>query len=177
MLGIVLFTLFAALAEASDLDIAIIPAAYDLGQVGHDDRILGAAEIANRGHKPVTIRSVRSNCGCYKVSCPPRDLLPGESATVEFDLTFPRGKELHNPVIYVLTDDKEKPMRTLQMKMSLTEERVPSRVSTPKNNWILDTIYRMGRMARRSLCSPTSFAGLRPSPEGLPLRVCVEGRA
>ena len=126
MLGIVLFVLFAGCAEASDVDIAIVPPTYDLGQVGHDDRILGAAEIANRSHKPVTIRSVRSNCGCYKVSCPPRDLLPGESATVEFDLTFPRGKELHNPVIYVLTDDKEKPMRTLQMKMSLTEEPLAS---------------------------------------------------
>jgi hypothetical protein len=62
-------------------------------------------------------------------------------------------------------------MRTLQMKMSLTEERVPSRISTPKNNWILNSIYRMGRMASRSLCSPTSFAGLRDSPEGLPPRV------
>jgi len=109
--------------EHSAPGIAIVPGEYDLGEVGHGDRILGIATITNPGRQQCTIRSVRSNCACYKVPRTARTLLPGESILVEFDLTFPEGKELYNPVIYFLTDDKEKPMRTLLMKMSLSEEK------------------------------------------------------
>ncbi len=109
-------------AQGSSPDIAIIPNGRNLGHVGHADRILGLARITNVGPTPRTIRSVRSNCGCYKVSCAAGTLLPGESAIVNFDLTFPRGKELHDPVIYILTDDKERPMRYIPMKMSLSDE-------------------------------------------------------
>jgi hypothetical protein len=110
-----------ALAQRPDRSIAITPGeGYDLGQVGHEDRILGVAEIANQSPKSLTIRSIRSNCACYTVSAfAARTLLPGESTAVEFDLTFPRGKQLHNPVIYLLTDHKEEPMRYIVMKMSL----------------------------------------------------------
>ena len=108
--------------QGSSQDIAIIPNGHNLGQVGHADRILGLARITNVGPTPRTIRSVRSNCGCYKVSCTAGTLRPGESAIINFDLTFPRGKEFHDPVIYILTDHKERPMRYIQMKMSLTDE-------------------------------------------------------
>jgi hypothetical protein len=79
--------------------VTIIPSEYNLGKVGHEDRVLGVARIVNEGKKTLTIRSVRSNCGCYRVSSSVRSLLPGESAVVEFNLTFPRGKRLRNPII------------------------------------------------------------------------------
>ncbi len=74
-----------------------VPAPLDKGIIAH-------YRFANRGRLPITIREVRTSCGCTTVALSKRDYAPGESGEVEARFQF-LGRIGHQEKwIYVATD-------------------------------------------------------------------------
>jgi hypothetical protein len=101
---------------------ALRPASYEIGSVGSEDRVLGKFVLRNPGDGALVLRNVRRNCACYRIAHSVKRLEPGESMTFTFDLTFPKGKRLHNAVFYILSNDREKPLRLFTVKLEQSDD-------------------------------------------------------
>ena len=101
---------------------AFRPASYEIGSVGSEDRVLGKFVLRNPGDGELVLRNIRRNCACYKIAHSVNRLEPGESMTFTFDLTFPKGKRLHNAVFYILSNDREKPLRLFTVKLEQSDD-------------------------------------------------------
>ena len=84
--------------------------------------MLGKFILRNVGRQELVLRSVRRNCACYLISHTDNRLQPGESMTFTFDLTFPKGKRLRNAVFYILSNDREKPLRLFKVKLTQSDD-------------------------------------------------------
>jgi hypothetical protein len=98
------------------------PAGYELGSVGSEDCVLGKFVLCNASEQELVLRNVRRNCACYGIAHSVNRLQPGESTTLTFDLTFPEGKRLRNAVFYILSNDREKPLRQFVVKLSQSDD-------------------------------------------------------
>jgi len=94
------------------------PPGYEIGSVGSQDYVTGKFILQNTGDQDLILRSVRRNCACYRVFHTANHLQPGESTTLTFELTFPKGKRLRNAIFYILSNDREKPLRLFIVKLS-----------------------------------------------------------
>ena len=63
----------------------------------------------NEGKAPVTIRKVRTSCGCTSAKLGKENYGPGEQGEISVRFTFGDRKGPHRKIITVLTDDKPEP--------------------------------------------------------------------
>jgi hypothetical protein len=114
------------------------PPTYEVGPVGSKDRVVGKFMLRNVGRQELVLRSVRRNCACYLISHTDNRLQPGESMTFTFDLTFPKDKRLRNAVFYILSNDREKPLRLFKVK--LTQSYDPDFAASEPDQLILQPL-------------------------------------
>jgi len=98
------------------------PSGYDIGNVGSDDCVLGKFTLRNTGDQQLVLRSVRRNCACYRVFQTVNRLRPRESTILTFELTFPKGKRLRNAIFYILSSDREDPLRLFVVKLTQSDD-------------------------------------------------------
>lgn len=137
-----LFTLFLSPAAPADGSHKATgpfkPPGYEIGKVGSDDSVLGKFILHNIGHQKLVLRSVRRNCACYKVFHTANRLQPGESTTFNFELTFPKGKRLGNAIFYILSNDREEPLRLFIVKLKQSED--PDFAASKPNQIVLQML-------------------------------------
>jgi len=137
-----LFTLFPIPAAPADgshkATEPFQPPGYEIGSVGCDDCVLGKFILHNIGERELVLRSVRRNCACYKVFHTANRLQPGESITFNFELTFPKGKRLGNAIFYILSNDRQKPLRLFIVKLKQSDD--PDFAAAKPNQIILQLL-------------------------------------
>ena len=58
----------------------------DVGEVSRDQLVISSFELLNIGKKPITIKKVKSSCGCIKADLLKRVVIPGENLIVPLTL-------------------------------------------------------------------------------------------
>ena len=64
----------------------------------------------NDGTTPVTVRKVRTSCGCTSVKLAKNTFAPGEQGDISVRFTFGDRRGPHRKIITVITDDKPAPI-------------------------------------------------------------------
>jgi len=64
-------------------DLSVEGATLDVGQVVYRRPVTGEFELTNTGKTPLSIRDVRTSCGCTTVDYPRRSIAPGEKFSVK----------------------------------------------------------------------------------------------
>ena len=95
---------------------------HDFGQAGPGARVSCTFTLTNRGTEPVTIRKVKTDCGCTVAKLKRYTLAAGESEPLEVQLHVPSQAGLKTKVITVLVSPPGKPLR---VPMSLKVEVRP----------------------------------------------------
>jgi hypothetical protein len=71
-----------------------------------DHAIEARYTFRNAGTTPITIKSLRSSCGCTTAKLDRKTYAPGESGEVVMKFTFGDRRELHRKTVTVTTDEK-----------------------------------------------------------------------
>lgn len=85
-----------------------------------DDKAIEAHyAFRNAGSAPVTIKSLRSSCGCTTARLEKKTYAPGERGEVVLRFTFGDRKGLYRKVVTVTTDDKSAAPVTLDLVVNI----------------------------------------------------------
>jgi len=97
----------------------------DIGTIYNGAIIRTPITISNAGTEELTIKSVRTSCGCTTVKQPSEALKPGASATieVEFNSAGFRGRAVK--YVYIQTNDPGSDYHTITLRVDIKEELVP----------------------------------------------------
>lgn len=76
----------------------------------------------NKGTKPITIKNVRSSCGCTVASLKKNDVAPGEKGEITATFTIGNRTGTQVKAVSVETDDPAQAMLNLQMKIVIPQE-------------------------------------------------------
>ncbi|NOQ24958.1 MAG: DUF1573 domain-containing protein [Bacteroidales bacterium] len=89
---------------------------YNFGKIGSKDKIKHDFKFKNEGKSDLTIRKIRSTCGCTTVAPEKTVIKPGESSS--FKVIFNPGsrKGMQNKSIYVISNDPKKSNIRLTIK-------------------------------------------------------------
>lgn len=76
----------------------------------------------NKGTKPVTIKNVKTSCGCTVASLKKNDVAPGEKGEITATFNIGGRTGLQHKAVMVETDDTEQPQLNLQLNVYIPEE-------------------------------------------------------
>jgi len=93
----------------------VTPKLYKLGRVQEGTVIADTLLFVNTGKKPVTIKRVRSSCGCTTTTLVKKEIAPGDTGTVGFALNTRGYKSVLRKSITVLFEEKN--VKPLEFKV------------------------------------------------------------
>lgn len=114
---------FASTALAAP-DLAVDQPVHDFGTVVQGKKVDHIFKFRNKGDAPLNVVRVRTSCGCTAANVTTKTLLPGGNS--ELKVTFDSSTFGGNisKLIYLETNDPQKPVTTLTLKGSVAEEVV-----------------------------------------------------
>lgn len=86
-----------------------------------DKQILAHYTFRNVGTTPVTIKSLRSSCGCTTARMEKKTYAPGEQGEVVMQFVFGGRVDLHRKTVTVTTDDKTEEPVILDLRVDIQE--------------------------------------------------------
>ena len=89
---------------------------YDFGQVTQGKSIEHAFVFSNRGDQPLSIKRVRSSCGCTAVLASTRELQPGESGEIKATFNSTQFRGTVSKQISVYSNDLQQSVARLTLK-------------------------------------------------------------
>lgn len=84
-----------------------------------DKEIAAHYTFRNVGTTPVTIKTLRSSCGCTTARMEKKTYAPGEQGEVVVQFVFGDRKELHRKTVTVTTDDKTQEPVVLDLRVDI----------------------------------------------------------
>jgi hypothetical protein len=79
-------------------------------------KITASFPFENKGQVPVTITSIKTNCGCTAASTARKTWQPGERGEVTVSLTIGNRRGLYQTPVTVTTDDQASPVTVLEFR-------------------------------------------------------------
>ena len=93
---------------------------HDLGNVNHGETSSIEIPLLNTGNQNLTIKRLRSSCGCAKAVKGSKLVAPGQSTKIEAKIdTYGMGPGLHSKSIYVYTNDPNHPKTRLKLTFNV----------------------------------------------------------
>jgi hypothetical protein len=114
MLSRTLFIL-AVFATAAHADLAWEKPAQEFHRVPEDGHVTAKFAFKNTGPEPVTIKRVKTSCGCTTAKLAKNTFAPGESGEIEVKFTFGSRRGPQRKIIGVTLDDGREQMLDLRV--------------------------------------------------------------
>lgn len=86
-----------------------------------DKEIAAHFKFRNAGSAPVTIKTLRSSCGCTTAKMDKKTYAPGEQGEVVVIFVFGGRKDVHRKTVTVTTDDKTQEPVVLDLRVDIRE--------------------------------------------------------
>lgn len=121
--ALIVLTCFAGAALAAP-ELAVDQPVHDFGTVVQGKKVDHVFTFRNRGDAPLNVARVRTSCGCTAANVTNKTLSPGGKS--ELKVTFDSSTFGGNisKLIYLETNDPQKPVATLTLKGNVAEEIV-----------------------------------------------------
>lgn len=88
-------------------------------RVPEDKAVEARYRFQNTGAAPLTIKSLRSSCGCTTARLEQKTFAPGERGEVVMKFSFGGRKGLHRKTVTVKTDDETQPPMVLNLMVNI----------------------------------------------------------
>jgi len=104
---------FSALAWGGQPKMMLPETVYDFGSVFQGEKVEHVFQVRNAGNASLTIKKVKTSCGCTIAEKSFEKLGPGETGEIRVRFNSSRFKDRVRKKIYLYTDDPENPIGNL----------------------------------------------------------------
>ncbi|WP_111708377.1 DUF1573 domain-containing protein [Lutibacter citreus] len=95
---------------------------YNFGEVTEGDLVEGSFTITNKGKVPLIITNAKATCGCTVPTWPKEEIMPGESAPLNFTFNS-RGREGKQSKSITLQTNTEKISEIIRIKGTVIKKK------------------------------------------------------
>ena len=121
--ALILVTCFAGVALAAP-ELAVDQPVHDFGSVVQGKKVDHVFKFRNTGDAPLNVVRVRTSCGCTAANVTTKTLPPGGSSELKVTFDSSTFGGAISKLIYLETNDPQKPVANLTLKGNVAEEVV-----------------------------------------------------